>query len=60
MVSIITRLMHWKIHWFGDRRLEKNGEVMLHCLKCDKLFKSYYHYSGGGTYDNMCKKCCNN
>jgi len=56
MVNIKTWLIHKKIQLVGDDELEKNGKF-IPCLKCNKLFFSYYHYSRGGCYDSKCKKC---
>lgn len=53
-MSLKTKFIHWKIKWFGDKELEKNGYKILPCVRCDQLFKSYEHYSG---YDTLCKNC---
>jgi len=53
---IKTKLIHWKIKHFGDKELETDGKI-IPCLRCDKPFMSYSHYSGGGTYTSYCNKC---
>ena len=56
-MSIRTKLIHLKIRWFGDRQLEKYSRV-IPCLKCDKEFVSYCHYSTNEeTYDAYCREC---
>jgi len=57
MTKFSTKLLHLRIQLFGDKKLEKEGKV-IPCKKCDKLFKSYCHFSGCGySYDSLCDSC---
>lgn len=59
-MSLKTELIHWKIIFFGDKKLEKKGEKILPCIKCNEPFVSFVHYRGGcEVFDDTCSACLN-
>lgn len=59
MTKFSTKLLHLRIKFLGDKKLEKEGRI-IPCKKCDRLFKSYCHFGEFGyVYDSLCDECVN-
>ena len=52
-MKLRTRLIHWKIKWFGDDR----DEMVIPCKKCDKGFISHTCYDEWTSYEIYCPEC---
>jgi len=57
-MSLRTKMIHWKIRWFGNKYFEKKGTAVIPCKICGSQFQSYLHYGEWYyTCDDSCEDC---